>query len=81
MNYYIINCPHCDQIIQVFKHELNCKIFRHGIYKDSLEQIDPHLPKEKCEQLSKNNLIYGCSKPFQIIFENKKIVVEKCDYI
>ena len=46
------------------------------------EQIDPHLSEEKCNILIKNDLIYGCSKPFQIIVQdNGDWIVVKCDYI
>ena len=39
----IINCPNCNDILII--SELNCCIFRHGIYKKINEQIDPHLSK------------------------------------
>ena len=72
----IINCPHCKQLIII--EQLNCRIFRCGIYKSSGEQINPHLNKIICDELSSNNLIYGCGKPFKID-DNLKILV--CDYI
>jgi amino acid transporter len=31
------------------------------------KQINPHSPKELCEYYIKNDLIYGCGKPFRII--------------
>ena len=61
----IIICPHCKEFIIIEK--LNCGIFRHGIIKESMLQIDPHLNKKECDDLFNNNLIYGCGKPFQII--------------
>jgi hypothetical protein len=61
--------------------ELNCKIFRCGIYKENGEQINPHLPKNECERLVNTGEIYGCGKPFQIINENPPYLVVKCDYI
>ena len=33
----IINCPHCNQCIEVI--ELNCKIFRCGVFKKNMKQI------------------------------------------
>ena len=75
-NEIIINCPHCNQLIIIA--ELNCKIFRCGIYKNNFEQIDPHLNKIKCDELKNNDLIYGCGKPFQID-ENNKVII--CEYI
>jgi hypothetical protein len=78
----ILQCPHCKE--DVIITQVNCAIFRHGIYKNNLQQIDPHAPKEKCDELIKNNEIYGCGKPFRI----KKIntnsnewISEVCDYI
>ena len=73
----IVKCPHCGIMVEVV--ELNCRIFRCGIYKSTHEQINPHLPKKECEELVLNNLIYGCGKPF-CIPEGTVIAVE-CDYI
>lgn len=33
----IINCPHCDSKILINK--INCKIFRHGVYKDTFTPL------------------------------------------
>jgi len=63
-NITIIECPHCQQSIEIL--ELNCRIFRCGIYKRNFGQIDPHMPKIFCEELVANNAIYGCGKPFKI---------------
>ena len=71
----LINCPHCNQLI--FIVELNCCIFRCGIFKSNFNQIPPHLSKRDCDELVKQNLIYGCSKPFRI--NNNKALI--CDYI
>ena len=84
-NHIVLACPHCEEYILIFLKELNCRIFRHGVYKDTLQQIDPHIPKEICDKLLEKNLIYGCGAPFQVIDENKnnekiyKAIV--CDYI
>jgi hypothetical protein len=61
----IVKCPHCDEFVIIEK--LNCGIFRHGIIKSTLKQMEPHLPKDKCDQLKERNLIFGCGKPFQIL--------------
>ena len=79
MNNNIIICPHCNNYIII--KELNCGIFRHGIYKNSGNQINPHASKEICDELVKNNLIYGCGKPFQIIEINDVLELKICDYI
>ena len=72
----IINCPHCDQLIIIV--ELNCRIFRCGVLKLNGEQINPHSNKNICDDLTVNNLIYGCGKPFLIDANNKALI---CDYI
>jgi hypothetical protein len=74
-----ITCPHCSIMVEII--QLNCKIFRCGIYKSSGEQIDSHLPKNECDQLVQTNAIYGCGKPFCIKNNIPPFVVEKCDYI
>jgi DNA-directed RNA polymerase subunit RPC12/RpoP len=80
----IINCPHCDSKILINK--INCKIFRHGVYKDTFKQINPHLNKAKCDKLIKNDLIYGCGKPFELILNSEldndesTYIAIKCDY-
>ena len=77
----ILKCPHCDNYVYIHKSELNCHIFRHGIYKHSFKQIDPHMKKEECDYLSRNKLIYGCGKPFKIVKIEGKYNIEKCEYI
>ena len=81
-DFYSFVCPHCLNDITVYKNDLNCRIFRHGIYKKINEQIDPHLSKEICDILFETNQIYGCGKPFQIIIQdNENWIIQKCDYI
>lgn len=86
-NFILIQCPHCMQYMELIKNEINCAIYRHGMFKINGQQIDPHLSKELCDKLIEDQLIYGCGKPFQL-FQNKNPVtkettyyVEKCDYI
>ena len=79
MNNNIIICPHCNYYIIIEK--INCGIFRHGIYKNNGKQIKPHSSKEICDELVKNNLIYGCGKPFQILEINNTFEIKICDYI
>ena len=79
-NIYIFNCPHCQDIITVNKKQLNCCIFRHGVFKNNMKQINPHSSKETCDRLKKENKIIGCGKPFMFIkSDNPRI--EICDYI
>lgn len=75
----ILSCPHCK--IPVIIEELNCHIFRHGVLIETGKQIDPHLEKRMCEKLIKDNLIYGCGKPFQIVKNEDTFLAVICDYI
>lgn len=75
--FLIINCPHCKELILINKKEINCAIFRHGVYKHNMEQINPHLNKDECIRLYNSGEIYGCGGPFQLIDDTPVI----CDYI
>lgn len=77
-DYIVVSCPHCNDKILIYIKELNCRIFRHGIYKNNYEQIPPHLEKDKCIQLKNDDLIIGCGKPFMINEDNFAI---ECEYI
>jgi hypothetical protein len=76
-NAFSFNCPNCNITIIVNKNEINCTIFRCGIYKNNYEAIHPHTCKEECERLKTEDLIYGCGKPF--IFNGNEVL--NCDYI
>ena len=80
-DYIIISCPHCNHSILIYKQEINCRIFRHAVYKHNFQQIHPHSPKDVCDNLVKNNAIYGCGKPFRITNVDDKWIIEICDYI
>jgi len=71
----ILKCPHCDMDIIIV--EVNCGVFRCGVSKFTFAQINQHLSQAECEELMKNDLIYGCGKPFQ--YHNGKLI--KCCYI
>lgn len=45
---------------------------------EHINQIDPHLSKELCDKLVKDDLIYGCGKSFQLTEKNDTKI---CDYI
>jgi len=78
-NELIIECPHCKDLIWI--EQLNCRIFRHASFKSGDkrgEQIPPHSTQLECETWVKEDRVYGCAKPFQIL-ESGEVVV--CDYI
>jgi len=76
-DHYYFRCPHCYVYISVQKKDLNCKIFRCGVFKFNNQPIPPHAPRKQCDEYKSKDLINGCGKPF--IF--KDTYVEKCDYI
>lgn len=81
-NVLYVVCPHCEAGIEVPALSLNCSIFRHGAFTDTLEPIDSHTPQYICEWFVANNLIYGCGKPFAIVQDASGVVsAVKCDYI
>tara|TARA_Y100000590_G_C15716437_1_gene1012068 strand:- start:99 stop:356 length:258 start_codon:yes stop_codon:yes gene_type:complete len=82
-NQIIVKCPHCNLYIIIKKKDYNCKIFRHGVYKNNLEKhIHPHLSKEECDKLKYEDKIYGCGKPFMLIDNSTDSPSAiKCDYI
>ena len=76
----VVNCPHCQEPVLIEK--LNCRIFRHGTYINTNEQIPPHTSKEICDNLVQEKRIYGCGKPFQIVEDpTSEWCAIVCDYI
>lgn len=75
----ILRCPHCHDFF--IMEQLNCGIFRHGIYKSTLQQMEPHLSKKECLRLVNNNEIIGCGKPFRVTIQKNTFQVDICDYI
>ena len=80
-DHVILQCPYCEEFVFIYKKEFNCKIFRHAYYKSNHQQIEPHSSKEVCDNLLKENKIYGCAQPFKLIEENELYKLKKCDYI
>jgi hypothetical protein len=76
--YIIIECPHCKCSIIIYENEINCRIFRHGVYKDTNEPVNPHLDQISCENLVDSGRVFGCCKPFRLNNEN---IPEICEYI
>jgi hypothetical protein len=75
----VITCPHCLNYVIIEK--LQCGIFRHGVLIKTGKQIDPHANKELCDYYIKNNKIYGCGKPYQVIKEGEEYKAIICEYI
>ena len=80
----LVSCPHCNEFILIEK--LNCTIFRHGTFKETGKQINPHESKELCDFYVNEGMIYGCGRPFKIIWKhtnntNLEFYTVVCDYI
>ena len=75
----ILRCPHCNDYIII--EQLNCGIFRHGIFKNNGTQINPHAPRNICDNYIQQDLIFGCGKPFKIATKCNQFIIEICDYI
>ena len=73
----VFACPHCNALVFVATRDIRCTIFRHGAMRDTLQPINPHLPRVQCEQLVRDGRIYGCGKPFR--YDGTK--VEVCGYV
>ena len=65
-NYLIIKCPHCGQENVIFENEITCGIYRCGIYKYNCLQISSTENNSFYEELIRQNLIFGCTKPFKL---------------
>lgn len=77
---YTFNCPHCDIFIEVEHNQVNCQIFRCGVYKHNNTQVNQHLNKSTCDELSNGGKVWGCCKPFRF-FHGEQPYVDICDYI
>ena len=80
-NKIILTCPHCEHFILIHRNEINCAIFRHAAFKENFTQVNPHMPKDQCDQLIALDKVFGCAKPFKIINQNDNYVAIPCDYI
>ena len=76
--YIVVICPNCQGSVIIYKKQIKCGIFRHGVYKKTNKPIDPHLSQSKCEKLFRTKKVLGCCKPFKLNNENQP---EVCDYI
>ncbi len=60
----LIICPNCNEYVEIL--ELNCCIFRHGVYINTMQQINPHLNKIECDILFNENKILGMENHFKL---------------
>lgn len=80
---YLFDCPHCSCQIQVSYDQVNCMIFRHGVYRDTMTPINPHASERDCDSLINMGMVYGCCKPFRLTRNQSGQLDEAiiCDYI
>jgi hypothetical protein len=71
----VVQCPHCEDWI--FIEQINCNVFRHGVFIISGQPIPPHSPKSDCDMWKETGAIYGCGKPFTLVSNS---VAEACEY-
>ena len=77
-----LECPNCGFFFETSVGTINCSIFRHGVFINTNIQMNPHAPKNVCDDAYNNRLIYGCGKPFKIIKNlDGSYTAQKCDYI
>lgn len=57
-------CPHCRLWTEVFQKDLNCKIFRHAVYKKDFKPINPHASEAEVSTIK--DKIIGCGGPHQL---------------
>lgn len=79
--YLLFPCPHCGGEIQVKKTEINCAIFRHAVFKDTWEPIEPHSGKQTVDNLIRLGQIRGCGQPLRLISHEGSCKAVKCDWI
>jgi hypothetical protein len=80
-NTIILTCPHCYSTVVVLENEINCKIFRHAVFKNTYKQTNPHESKTNLDTWMNEGKLFGCAKPFQMIQINNEWFTKKCDYI
>ena len=76
---FVVTCPNCLE--QVLIEEINCRIFRHAVSKETGEQMPPHSPKSECDEAVEKGSVYGCAKPFILDLSGNIWVAVCCDYI
>jgi hypothetical protein len=81
---HVFTCLHCQEPFVVRDSEFNCRILRHGVFKETLQPIPPHATKDECYALVRSGTIHGCAGPLQIVQVSNTtngydVII--CDYI
>ena len=75
----IVTCPHCECNVEI--EQVNCRIFRHAVFKNTGMQVPPHSPQNECDYWITEDRVYGCAKPFKLYEEGGQWIAKICDYI
>ena len=67
----LYSCPYCHEMIYIEECDMNCRLFCHALYKNSYQQVNPHISIDEINNLINNNLIIGCGKTFTININNE----------
>ena len=73
-------CPHCELLTEVHEKELNCCIFRHGVYQQTYKPINPHASQQEVQRLKLDNAIIGCGGPHQLKLIDGQWTVHPCPW-
>ena len=76
---FCVICPHCKMSILI--EEINCRIFRHAVFKQTGEQMPPHSSKSDCDDAFEKGFVYGCAKPFILELKDNIWIAVPCEYI
>jgi hypothetical protein len=69
--FIVFECPHCSGGIMVHPNEVNCQIFRHGVFANG-EYISPHALDTQVNAWLTSNKIYGCGGQLKYNLETGK---------
>jgi len=61
-----VTCPQCQGLVIIEENEVNCAIFRHGVFRNSGQPIPPHSKLDQCQRWVENNEIWGCGAAFSL---------------
>ena len=80
---FVFTCLHCQELFVISHNDFNCRILRHGVYKENLQPMNPHATKEECSALLRDGKIYGCAGPLEIVVAEgtPRYEIRICDYI
>lgn len=78
---YVFECPHCSHLVQVSKADLNCRVFRHAVYKKNGRPINPHASEQQCKELVSSGKVHGCAGPFRIVDREARLFAVACEYV